>query len=86
MYIKIYHKFKFIQSDPRRVGKQAGADEYPNKRIGFVHIDDVVTAHLLAMEVPEAHGRYICSSDVAHFGDIMGMLQKKYPKLRVPSR
>lgn len=62
------------------------AQEYPNKRIGFVHIDDVVTAHVLAMEVPEAHGRYICSSDVAHFGDIMSMLKTKYPKLQTPTR
>lgn len=51
-----------------------------------MHIDDVVKAHVLAMEVPEAHGRYICSSDVAHFRDIMGMLQTKNPKLRIPSR
>lgn len=59
------------------------ADEYPNRRIGFVHIDDVVKAHLLAMEEPGAHGRYICSSDVAHFRDIMSMLRTKYPKLQI---
>ena len=65
------------------VGRQAVAHEYPNRRIGFVHIDDVVKAHVLAMEVPEAHGRYICSSDVAHFRDILSMLQTKYPKLQI---
>jgi nucleoside-diphosphate-sugar epimerase len=66
-----------------RIGMQAVADEYPNRRIGFVHIDDVVKAHLLAMEEPGAHGRYICSSDVAHFRDIMSMLRTKYPKLQI---
>lgn len=63
--------------------EQAFAPEYPNIRIGFVHIDDVVKAQVLAMEVPTAHGQYICSSDVAHFGDIMSMLQTKYPKLQI---
>ncbi|KAG0554494.1 hypothetical protein KC19_12G095500 [Ceratodon purpureus] len=60
--------------------------EYPNSRLGFVHIDDVVTAHLLAMEVPEANGRYICSSDVLHFSDIVDILRLKCPKLTVASR
>ena len=59
---------------------------YPNLRLGFVHIDDVVTAHLLAMEVPEAHGRYICSNEVAHFRDILEMLRRKYPNLKTASR
>lgn len=63
-----------------------GAEEYPNIRIGFVHIDDVVEAHLLAMEVPEMQGRYICSSDVAHFADIVDMLKCKYPNLELPNR
>ncbi|CAK9213099.1 unnamed protein product [Sphagnum troendelagicum] len=59
-----------------------GAGEYPNMRIGWVHIDDVVTAHLLAFEVPSANGRYICSGEVAHFGDVLQMLYNKYPKLK----
>jgi len=64
----------------------SGGEEYPNLRLGFVHIDDVVTAHLLAMEVPEAHGRYICSNEVAHFCDILEMLRHKYPNLQTASR
>ncbi len=64
----------------------AGAGEYPNMRIGWVHIDDVVTAHLLAFEVPSANGRYICSGEVAHFGDILEMLYNKYPKLKTSER
>ena len=67
-------------------GTLLGGEEYPNLRLGFVHIDDVVTAHLLAMEVPEAHGRYICSNEVAHFCDILEMLRHKYPNLQTASR
>ena len=53
--------------------------EYPNQVIGFVHIDDVVTAHILAMEEEKASGRLICSSSVHHWSDIMKMLKEKYP-------
>jgi nucleoside-diphosphate-sugar epimerase len=64
----------------------AGAGEYPNMRMGWVHIDDVVTAHLLAFEVPSANGRYICSGEVAHFGDVLQILYNKYPKLKTSER
>ncbi|KAG6391694.1 hypothetical protein SASPL_149452 [Salvia splendens] len=53
--------------------------EYPNTRIGFVHIYDVVNAHILAMEESEASGRLICSSSVAHWSEIIQMLRAKYP-------
>lgn len=52
---------------------------YPNIRIGFVHIDDVVTAHLLAYEDPGASGRLICSGEVFHWRDIIDRLKRKYP-------
>lgn len=53
--------------------------EYPNTTIGFVHIDDVVDAHILAMEKSEASGRLICSFSVAHWSQIVEMLKAKYP-------
>ncbi|OVA04996.1 NAD-dependent epimerase/dehydratase [Macleaya cordata] len=53
--------------------------EYPNFTVGFVHIDDVVAAHILAMEESKASGRLICSSSVAHFSEIIEMLKSKYP-------
>ncbi|PIN22552.1 Flavonol reductase/cinnamoyl-CoA reductase [Handroanthus impetiginosus] len=53
--------------------------EYPNTTIGFVHIDDVVNAHILAMEERKASGRLICSNSVAHWSDIIQMLRAKYP-------
>ncbi|KAK6931497.1 NAD-dependent epimerase/dehydratase [Dillenia turbinata] len=53
--------------------------EFPNTTVGFVHIDDVVAAHLLAMEESKASGRLICSSSVAHWSEIIEMLKRKYP-------
>ncbi|KAE8693762.1 Tetraketide alpha-pyrone reductase 2 [Hibiscus syriacus] len=53
--------------------------EYPNTTVGFVHIDDVVAAHILAMEESKASGRLICSSSVAHWRQILDMLMAKYP-------
>ncbi|KAK2999616.1 hypothetical protein RJ639_024700 [Escallonia herrerae] len=53
--------------------------EYPNTTLGFVHIDDVVAAHILAMEESSASGRLICSSSVAHWSEIIQMLRTRYP-------
>ncbi|CAA2964638.1 tetraketide alpha-pyrone reductase 2 [Olea europaea subsp. europaea] len=51
--------------------------EYPNTTVGFVHIDDVVSAHILAMEENNASGRLVCSSSVAHWSEIIEMLKAK---------
>ena len=53
--------------------------EYPNTRVGSVHIDDVVGAHILAMEETKASGRLICSNSVAHWSEIIQMLKAKFP-------
>lgn len=43
-----------------------------------MHIDDVVSAHILAMEENNASGRLVCSSSVAHWSEIIEMLKAKY--------
>ncbi|CAM8938940.1 unnamed protein product [Rhodiola kirilowii] len=54
--------------------------EYPNTTVGFVHIDDVIEAHILAMEeTKSSSGRLICSSAVSHWSEIIDMLKEKYP-------
>lgn len=52
--------------------------EYPNTTVGFVHIEDAIAAHILAMEEKKASGRFICSSSVAHWSQIIEMLRAKY--------
>ncbi|QHO43738.1 tetraketide alpha-pyrone reductase 2 isoform X1 [Arachis hypogaea] len=54
-------------------------EEYPNTTVGFVHINDVIAAHILAMEDAKASGRLICSSSVAHWSQIIQMLRARYP-------
>lgn len=44
-----------------------------------MHIDDVVNAHVLAMEESKASGRLICSNSVAHWSEIIEMLKAKHP-------
>ncbi|XVF44158.1 hypothetical protein PTKIN_Ptkin02bG0098100 [Pterospermum kingtungense] len=41
--------------------------------------DDVIAAHILAMEESKASGRLVCSSSVAHWSQIIEMLRAKYP-------
>lgn len=63
------------------------AEEYPNTTIGFVHIDDVIAAHILAMEEPNASGRLICSTNTAlHWSQIIQMLKAKYPSYPYPHK
>lgn len=44
-----------------------------------MHMDDVVNAHVLAMEKSEAFGRLVCSGPVAHWSEIIQMLKDRYP-------
>ncbi|XP_072964695.1 tetraketide alpha-pyrone reductase 2-like [Typha angustifolia] len=60
--------------------------KYPNMTVGFVHIDDVVCGHILAMDERRASGRLICSSDVAHWSEIMEMIKSKYPLYPIPNK
>ncbi|MED6170478.1 Tetraketide alpha-pyrone reductase 2 [Stylosanthes scabra] len=61
-------------------------EEYPNTTVGFVHINDVIDAHLLAMEEPKVSGRLICSSTVAHWNQIIEMLRARYPSYSYPKK
>ncbi|XP_008797849.2 tetraketide alpha-pyrone reductase 2 [Phoenix dactylifera] len=60
--------------------------DYPNMAVGFVHIDDVVLGHILAMEDSRASGRLVCSSSVAHWSEIVEMLRAKYPYYPIPNK
>ncbi|KAG9448963.1 hypothetical protein H6P81_008928 [Aristolochia fimbriata] len=62
---------------------KGGTKVYPNTTVGFVHIDDVITAHILAMEERRASGRLICSSSVAHWSENIEMLRAKYPSFPI---
>ncbi|KAL6600559.1 hypothetical protein ACP70R_045359 [Stipagrostis hirtigluma subsp. patula] len=53
-------------------------------RMGYVHIDDVATSHILAYETAGATGRYLCSSAVLDTNELVSFLADRYPKLPIP--
>ena len=53
-------------------------------RMGYVHIDDVASAHILAYEDPKAKGRYICSSIVLEVNELAKILASRHPDLKIP--
>ena len=78
MYLRICYIIYPSKTRNKFVGCIGAIGEYPNQEIGFVHIDDVVAAHILAMEESKATGRLICSGAVAHWSQIIAMLKAKY--------
>ncbi|KAL8166097.1 hypothetical protein V2J09_007596 [Rumex salicifolius] len=58
-------------------GKKGGISNLPT---GFVHVDDVVWGHILAMKEKKASGRLLlCSGPVLPLSEIVEMLKAKYP-------
>lgn len=54
--------------------------------MGVVDIEDVASAHILAMESPNASGnRFVCSAQTITFEQICQVLKKKFPAYPVPS-
>lgn len=64
----------------------AGSEIYPNMSFGYVNVKDVATAHILAFEVPSAHGRYCLVDTVAHFSEIVKILRELFPNAKLAKR
>ncbi|XP_074316554.1 phenylacetaldehyde reductase-like [Silene latifolia] len=62
------------------------SDTYLNATFGWVHVKDVAEAHIKAFEIPSANGRYILCETVAHFSQIVDILQELYPNLKLPHK
>jgi len=54
---------------------------YPNFSFGWVNVKDVALAHILAYEVPSAHGRYCMVERVAHYSEVVNIIRKMYPTI-----
>ncbi|KAG9459628.1 hypothetical protein H6P81_004136 [Aristolochia fimbriata] len=63
-----------------------GATTFPNASFTWVHVRDVALAHILAYEVSSASGRYCLTERVAHFSEIVAILQQLYPNLPLPEK
>uniref|UniRef100_A0A0D9XF67 NAD-dependent epimerase/dehydratase domain-containing protein n=1 Tax=Leersia perrieri TaxID=77586 RepID=A0A0D9XF67_9ORYZ len=55
-------------------------------RMGYVHIDDVASCHILVYETPQATGRYLCNSVVLDNNELVALLAKQYPIFPIPRR
>jgi dihydroflavonol-4-reductase len=52
---------------------------------GIVDVRDVATSHILAMENPDASGRYLCANDSMSMTEVVNFLkQSGYSKYRLP--
>jgi nucleoside-diphosphate-sugar epimerase len=63
-----------------------GSETCPNAAYGWVHVKDVVDAHILAYEKPEANGRYYVVERCAHHLDLANMLRELYPNLKFATK
>lgn len=60
-----------------------GSATYPNASFGWVNVKDVANAHIQALELPSANGRYCLVESVAHYSEVVKVLQKLYPSFRL---
>ncbi|KMT14531.1 hypothetical protein BVRB_4g073010 [Beta vulgaris subsp. vulgaris] len=63
-----------------------GSETYPNLTFGWIHVKDVATAHILALEVPSANGRYCLVETVTPFSEIVKILRELYPNAALPEK
>ncbi|XP_042518915.1 cinnamoyl-CoA reductase 1-like [Macadamia integrifolia] len=58
---------------------------YLNTVQGYVHVKDVALAHILVYETPSASGRYLCTENIVHRGDIAKLLSELFPGYPIPN-
>ncbi|XP_052201186.1 phenylacetaldehyde reductase-like isoform X2 [Diospyros lotus] len=63
-----------------------GSQTYPNATFGWVNVKDVANAHIQAFEVPSANGRYCLVERVAHYSEVVKILQNLYPSIQLPDK
>lgn len=51
----------------------------------FVHVDDVVSAHIFLLENPKVKGRYICSAVDKNNDEVYQFVSARYPEYQIPS-
>ena len=64
----------------------AGSETYPNITFNWVHVKDVANAHIQALEMPSANGRYCLAETVAHFAEVVKILKELYPDAKLPEK
>lgn len=63
-----------------------GASGLPSEIYRFVDVRDVAYAHIQALEIPSASGRYCLVGRVTHFSDAVKIAHELYPTLPLPEK
>ncbi|KAK1277189.1 Cinnamoyl-CoA reductase 1 [Acorus gramineus] len=63
-----------------------GKTTFPNNSFGWVNVQDVAEAHILAFEDPSANGRYCLVERVAHYSELVKIIRELYPTLQLPEK
>ncbi|XP_058082534.1 phenylacetaldehyde reductase-like [Magnolia sinica] len=63
-----------------------GSSTFPNLCFPWVDIKDVGKAHILAFEVASARGRYCLVERVAHYSEVVKILQELFPTIQLPDK
>ncbi|CAM6038992.1 unnamed protein product [Sphagnum compactum] len=64
-----------------------GVKELPQSGLfAIMHVDNLAQAHISALEIPKASGRYICYERVVSEFELVDLIRKLYPHQSVPSR
>ncbi|KAL9333929.1 hypothetical protein Peur_074068 [Populus x canadensis] len=67
-------------------GGAQGAPGLPSEIYRFVDVRDVAYAHIQALEIPSASGRYCLVGRVAHFSDAVKIAHELYPTMPLPEK
>ena len=67
-------------------GGARGAPRLPSEIYRFVDVRDVAYAHIQALEIPSASGRYCLVGRVTHFSNAVRIAHELYPTLPLPEK
>jgi len=77
-------KFCFLFFGYKSQRLDAGSETYRNAAFGWINMKDVANAHINAYEDALARGRYCLAERVMHFSELVNILRRMYPTLKIP--
>lgn len=75
-----------LNTSAAAIAKLFGSETYNDMPMGWVHVKDVAMAHILALEVPSASGRYCLVESITPYSDIVKVLKELYPNAALPAK